>query len=141
MSTTFRRPNKSSNDNKRSTTTSIDNISLSSVATERNDNRKSLKLQLKGTKVWTNGCTLVSTGLRQLDSILIANSSGSIGGQPLGTCICLESYDRFWSSLTNCIVRYWCAEVSELERGHGFHNASKQCLTLSFYFFFISLKF
>jgi hypothetical protein len=79
---------------------------------------------MKGTKFWTDGCTLVSTGIRELDSILLSSSNssnisssstlsstGSIGGQPIGTCICIESMDRFWSSLSDCIVRYWSAEV------------------------------
>jgi hypothetical protein len=80
-------------------------------------------IPMKGTRFWTNGCTLVSTGLRELDSILLSSGSSSIrnsssssnsssvGGQPIGTCICIESMDRHWSSLSDCIVRYWCAEV------------------------------
>jgi hypothetical protein len=84
-------------------------------------------LPMNGTKFWTHGIVLTSTGLRELDNILLSSfgsntsssssssNNSSIGGQPIGTCICLETDDRFlpWSSpLSNCIVRYWCAEVS-----------------------------
>jgi hypothetical protein len=82
-------------------------------------------LPISGTKFWTHGIVLTSTGLRELDNILLSSfgsstsslsssNNSSIGGQPLGTCICLETDDKFlpWSSpLSNCIVRYWCAEV------------------------------
>lgn len=81
-------------------------------------------LPMSGTKFWTHGIILTSTGLRELDNILLSSgntttssstntSTSSIGGQPMGTCICLETDDKFlpWSSpLSNCIVRYWCAE-------------------------------
>ena len=83
---------------------------------------------MSGTKFWTHGIVLTSTGLRELDNILLASSgnstsssssssssnTSSVGGQPMGTCICIETDDTFlpWSSpLSNCIVRYWCAEV------------------------------
>jgi len=59
---------------------------------------------LKGTKPWTGGITLTSTGLRDLDNLL-----GS--GQPLGTCIWLQE-DRWTQSLARCLVKYWCSEVN-----------------------------
>lgn len=62
-------------------------------------------LGLAGTKSWTGGITLTSSGLRDLDTILGG------GGQPLGTCILIEE-DRWTCSLASAIVRYWCAEVS-----------------------------
>ena len=85
-------------------------------------------LPMSGTKFWTHGIVLTSTGLRELDNILLASSgnstsssssssssnTSSVGGQPMGTCICIETDDTYlpWSSpLSNCIVRYWCAEV------------------------------
>ena len=58
---------------------------------------------LRGTKPWTGGITLTSSGLRDLDNILG-------GGQPLGTCILIEE-DRWTESLSSSLVRYWCAEV------------------------------
>jgi hypothetical protein len=63
---------------------------------------------LKGTKPWTGGVTLTSTGLRDLDNLLQ-------GGQAVGTCMWLQE-DGPWttSSLATCIMKYWCAEVSEL---------------------------
>lgn len=60
---------------------------------------------LPGTKPWTSGITLTSTGLRDLDNIL------SSSGQPLGTCIWLEE-DRWTNHLARSLVQYWCAEVS-----------------------------
>lgn len=88
-------------------------------------------LPMSGTKFWTRGIILTSTGLRELDNILLSSTgnsttssssssssrTSSIGGQPIGTCICLETDDKFlsWASpLSNCIVRYWCAEVSSI---------------------------
>ena len=60
-------------------------------------------LGLRGTKPWTGGTTLTSSGLRDLDGILG-------GGQPLGTCLLVEE-DRWTQSLALSVVRYWCAEV------------------------------
>lgn len=108
MASTFRRPKKAGILNQTSTKTNERSDALTGI---RMDSLSVSKLQMKGTKIWTNGCTLVSTGLRELDALMLS-SSGSVGGQPLGTCIFLESSDRLWSVLTNCIVRYWCAEVS-----------------------------
>jgi hypothetical protein len=111
MASTFRRPKKPIACN----LNQVDDVSFRDQSDVTNgigmDSFSVSTLQMKGTKVWTNGCSLVSTGLRELDALMLS-SSGSIGGQPLGTCICLESLDRFWSVLSNCIVRYWCAEVS-----------------------------
>ena len=82
-----------------------DPSTATATATTGIHNRSS-SLQLHGTKAWTAGSVLVSTGLRELDAILAATTAG---GQPLGSCIYLES-DR-WSDLSDCLVRYWCAEV------------------------------
>jgi PAXNEB protein len=67
-------------------------------------------LQLPGTKVWTAGCVLVSTGLRELDALILGAPPGGSGGQPLGSCILIESDHS--SILSNHLVLYWCAEVS-----------------------------
>ena len=60
---------------------------------------------LKGTKPWTGGITLTSSGLRDLDAILG-------GGIPLGTCILLQE-DHWTDSLGRALVKYWCSEVSK----------------------------
>ena len=71
-------------------------------------NRDDRLLQgLKGTKPWTGGITLTSMGLRDLDSILG-------GGQPIGSCVLIE-HDRWTRDLAQCLVKYWCAEVSQLK--------------------------
>ena len=59
--------------------------------------------RLPGTKNWTGGLTLISTGLREIDAILG-------GGQPLGTAILLEE-DRLSFDLGMCLARYWGAEA------------------------------
>jgi len=75
----------------------------------------------KGTKAWTSGTILTSTGLRELDNILLAttassSSSGGGGGQPIGSCLYLE-LDRTIcggsvnNGLGHALIRYWCAEV------------------------------
>lgn len=72
---------------------------------------------LRGVKPWAGGVHLTSTGLQELDVILG-------GGQPLGTCICIQQ-DRWTTDLANSFVKYWCAEVCEfvLEgRWSGHHN-------------------
>jgi PAXNEB protein len=63
---------------------------------------------LKGTKLWTGGITLTSSGLRDLDNLL---GSGTAAGQPLGTCIYLEQDRWTHQSLSRSLVKYWCAEV------------------------------
>jgi len=73
------------------------------------------QLLLKGTKPWTGGIALVSTGLKEWDALLLGSSAssgggGGGGGQPLGTAILLEQ-DR-WTGLAGVLARYWCAEVS-----------------------------
>ncbi|GMI11243.1 hypothetical protein TrVE_jg2966 [Triparma verrucosa] len=60
-----------------------------------------------GTKSWVNSSTLISTGNRDLDSIIG-------GGQALQTSILLEE-DRF-SDYGQTFGRYWCAEG--LSNGH-----------------------
>ena len=71
-------------------------------------------LLLPGCKAWTAGTVLTSTGLRELDSQLTATTTGGggTGGQPVGTCLYVEE-DRLGDA-ASCLVRYWCAEVSEL---------------------------
>lgn len=59
--------------------------------------------RLPGTKNWTGGLTLLSTGLREIDAILG-------GGQPLGTAILVEE-DRLSFDLGMCLARYWGAEA------------------------------
>lgn len=65
--------------------------------------QSALHLRLPGTKPWTGGLTLSSSGLREIDAILG-------GGQPLGTCILVEE-DRLTFDLGMCIARYWAAEA------------------------------
>jgi PAXNEB protein len=60
--------------------------------------------RMPGTKPWTGGLTLTSTGLRELDAII------SSAGQPLGSCIFIEE-DRWTNHLSKALVQYWCAEV------------------------------
>jgi PAXNEB protein len=76
------------------TTTTTNQIALSTGSFSR----------LPGTKPWTGGVTLTSTGLRELDTII------SSAGQPLGTCIYIEE-DRLTYHLSKSLVQYWCAEV------------------------------
>ena len=146
MSSTFKRPRKVAS-GMTAISTQEDSLTTTSAATVEGSNRTEVDgvntrilspsshvstnhhLPMSGTKFWTHGIVLTSTGLRELDHILLSSFGGSsasssatsssnnssIGGQPIGTCICLESDDKFlsWSSpLSNCIVRYWCAEVS-----------------------------
>jgi hypothetical protein len=59
--------------------------------------------RLPGTKNWTGGLTLISTGLREIDAILG-------GGQPLGTAVLVEE-DRLSFDLGVCLARYWGAEA------------------------------
>ena len=59
--------------------------------------------RLPGTKNWTGGLTLISSGLREIDAILG-------GGQPLGTAILIEE-DRLSFDLGMCLARYWGAEA------------------------------
>jgi hypothetical protein len=58
---------------------------------------------LKGTKLWTGGVSISSSGNRELDVILG-------GGQPIGTSILIEE-DRWSQDLILCLVKNWCAEV------------------------------
>lgn len=60
-------------------------------------------VSLKGTKPWTGGIHLTSSGLKDLDNILG-------GGIPLGTCIYLRE-DSWTESLGRVLAKYWCAEV------------------------------
>jgi hypothetical protein len=63
-------------------------------------------VQRKGTKAWTGGNALTSSGLRDFDSILG-------GGQPIGTLILLEE-DRWTQDMAMTLMRYWSAEVCEM---------------------------
>jgi len=56
----------------------------------------------RGTKPWTGGAHLTSSGLREFDSILG-------GGQPIGTCLLVQE-DRY-TDLCHVLVRYWAAEA------------------------------
>jgi PAXNEB protein len=69
---------------------------------KRNVGKADPVIQLPGTKPWTGGIRLTSTGLRELDALLGA-------GQPLGTCIYMEE-DA--ANLATTLAKYWCAEVS-----------------------------
>jgi hypothetical protein len=62
-------------------------------------------LGLKGTKPWTGGITLTSSGIAALDNLLG-------GGMPLGTCLYLQE-DRWTDSLGRALLKYWCSEVSK----------------------------
>jgi len=63
---------------------------------------------LPGTKPWTNGLTLTSFGLREIDSFFFS-SGGEGGGIPLMSLILLEE-DRLTDDLARSLCRYWCAE-------------------------------
>ena len=96
MASTFRRRKTGSDDDD------------SAGATTNNKTPHRLLGGPKGTKPWTGGITLTSTGLRDLDQLLLM-----AGGQPLGTCIWLEE-DRWTRNLAQCLIKYWCAEVGRL---------------------------
>jgi hypothetical protein len=125
MSSTFKRTRKLSapaTNSDRAANSAESVVTSTSTASHVSTNQH---LPMSGTKFWTHGIILTSTGLRELDNILLSSgtttsssssnaSTSSIGGQPMGTCICLETDDNFlpWASpLSNCIARYWCAEV------------------------------
>lgn len=59
---------------------------------------------MPGTKAWNSGTTLVSTGLRELDTIVGA------AGQPLGTALYVVE-DRWTGMAYPTVVSYWCSEV------------------------------
>lgn len=71
-------------------------------STFRRKRRDAPRQAFPGTKAWTAGTTLVSTGLREFDAILSA-------GQPLRTCVVVDG-DRF-TTIAETLARYWCAEV------------------------------
>ena len=77
--------------------------SAGSSSSSSSSSSPTVLLGLKGTKPWTGGITLTSTGLREFDNLLVC------GGQPLGTCMLIEE-DR-WTSLSSSLVKYWCSEV------------------------------
>ena len=85
--------------------------SSSSTASSSSTGSSSALLLLPGTRAWTAGTVLVSTGLRELDNLLAATTGKNTGGQPLGTCVYLEE-DRLGTAAASCLVKYWCAEVS-----------------------------
>ena len=105
MSASFNRYPKRNNNEKIITNSSKPTSSSSSSSSFSPHNKEQYqKIILQGTKPWTNGMLLTSTGLRELDSIL---NNGH--GQPLSSLIVIEE-DRFldYGSL---IARYWCSEV------------------------------
>jgi len=57
-------------------------------------------LAARGTKAWTAGTTLASTGLSELDALLG-------GGQAVGSSAAVQT-DRI---VDFPVVEYWCAEV------------------------------
>jgi hypothetical protein len=78
------------------------------------DEKRFSILGLKGTKPWTGGITLTSTGLRDLDNILG-------GGLPLGTSIYIQ--EEHWAQgLGLALVKYWCSEVSSNETRRCVHE-------------------
>ena len=96
MSTTFRRriPQQGS----------INQIRASSGSEVSAANKfSSSVLQYLGTKPWTGGIQLTSTGLRELDSLLTG------GGQALHSCILFIKEERF-TDLTDILERYWVAQ-------------------------------
>ena len=70
--------------------------------TPKNNNSSSV-LQYRGTKPWTGGVQLTSTGLRELDALLTG------GGQALHSCILLIKEERF-TDLSDILTRYWVAQ-------------------------------
>lgn len=115
MSSTFKRRSKSSEivvptvPLMNSPTTTLSSSELvekpATVPDNNNNNNDYYNISFPGTKPWTNGISLTSTGLRELDNVL------TTPGQPIGTCIWIEE-DRWTNDLALCITKYWCAEVS-----------------------------
>ena len=67
---------------------------------------------LPGTRPWTGGQTLTSSGSREFDSLILSAGGGANaggGGQPLRTCVLVEE-DRLSDDLARCLCRTWCAE-------------------------------
>lgn len=91
---------------------STQNISASTNAQSpshpRSPQRTVSSSNLPGTKPWTNGLTLTSFGLREIDSFFFS-SGGEGGGIPLMSMILLEE-DRLTDDLARSLCRYWCAE-------------------------------
>ena len=108
----FKRKKKGS---RSSSSISFSSSSSSNSSSSYNDNnpqqqqqqQQHTPLKFPGTKSWVNSSTLISTGNRDLDSIIG-------GGQALQTSILLEE-DRF-SDYGQTFGRYWCAEG--LSNGH-----------------------
>jgi len=76
------------------------------------DNRgigSSSVFKYRGTKPWTGGAIVTSTGLRELDALLPG------GGQTLQTCILFLNEERF-TDLTDTFTRYWVAQG--ISNGH-----------------------
>ena len=106
MASTFKRRSKPSVASALGSSSDADAQASQTIG--NSSNSSSSMLGLRGTKPWTGGTTLTSSGLRDLDGILG-------GGQPLGTCLLVEE-DRWTQSLALSFVRYWCAEVSKLKQ-------------------------
>ncbi|KAL9182628.1 hypothetical protein ACHAXT_013280 [Thalassiosira profunda] len=64
---------------------------------------------LPGTRPWTGGLALTSTGVREVDALLFSSGGDGGGGQPLQTSTLLEE-DRLSDDLARSLSRYWCAE-------------------------------
>ena len=75
----------------------------SSGSTSKEEEKVVASYHRRGTKPWTGGAHVTSSGLNELDSILG-------GGQPIGTCLLVQE-DRY-TDLNRVLVRYWAAEVS-----------------------------
>jgi hypothetical protein len=115
MSSTFRRTRP---------TTSAGTAQTSHLATDSSpsdgvnhaSHSGGVSLLLPGTKPWTGGITLTSTGLREWDDLLLGldSASGSTsfggGGQALGTAIYIGQ-DRWTMHLSLALLRYYCAQV------------------------------
>ena len=77
---------------------------------------------LPGTRPWTGGQTLTSSGSREFDSLVLGGGGGGGGGggQPLRTSVLIEE-DRLADDLARCLCRTWCAEgVAQVGAGVGF---------------------
>lgn len=110
MSSSFRRANKSIQNNDTTRTQTIQGRSLNPSTTSQSTpssvpiiSKTKTVLERIGTKPSKGGLTLTSSGLRELDAIIG-------GGQPLGTVILVEE-DRWTQDLALALCRYWSAEV------------------------------
>ncbi len=107
MSSSFRRANRSIQNNDTARTPTLQGRSLNPSTTSQSTPSSvpitKTVLERIGTKPSKGGLTLTSSGLRELDAIIG-------GGQPLGTAILVEE-DRWTQDLALALCRYWSAEV------------------------------